>query len=54
MSLLTTLIIKNTHGLSGIYFVFLKKRPTSNLEGSISVFRRFLLVLTKCSFWEED
>ena len=32
MSLLTAPIIKNSHILAGIYFIFLKKRPIQNLE----------------------
>ena len=28
MSLLTALIVKKSHILAGIYFIFLKKRPT--------------------------
>ena len=30
MSLLTALIVKNSHILAGIYFIFLKKRPKPN------------------------
>ena len=33
MSLLTALIVKNSHILAGIYFIFLKKRPRPNLKG---------------------
>ena len=33
MSLLTALIVKNSHILAGIYFLFLKKRPRPNLKG---------------------
>ena len=33
MSLLTALIVKNSHILAGIYFAFLKKRPRLNLKG---------------------
>ena len=32
MSLLTSLIVKNSHILAGIYFIFLKKGPKSNLK----------------------
>ena len=32
MSLLTSLIVKNSHTLARIYFVFLTKRPRSNLK----------------------
>ena len=32
MSLLPAPIIKNSHILAGIYFIFLKKRPIQNLE----------------------
>ena len=33
MSLLTALIVKNSHILARIYFIFLKKRPRPNLKG---------------------
>ena len=33
MSILTALIVKNSHILAGIYFVFLTKRPRPNLKG---------------------
>ena len=33
MSVLTALIIKNSHILAGIYFIFLKKGLTPNLKG---------------------
>ena len=32
MSLLITLVVKNSHILAGIYFVFQKQRPTPNLK----------------------
>ena len=32
MSLLTTLIIRNSHNLAGMYFIFLKKRLRPNLN----------------------
>ena len=32
MSLLTPQIVKNTHILTGNYFIFLKKRPGPNLK----------------------
>ena len=33
MSLLTAFIVKNSHILSGIDFIFLKKSPRPNLKG---------------------
>ena len=33
MSLLTALIVKNSHILAGIYVIFLKRRPRPNLKG---------------------
>ena len=33
MSLLTVLIVKNSHISAGIYLIFLKKRPRPNLKG---------------------
>ena len=33
ISSLTAVIVKNSHILDGIYFVFLKKRPRPNLKG---------------------
>ena len=33
MSLLTTVIVKNNHILTGIYLIFLKNRPRPNLKG---------------------
>ena len=33
MSLLTTLIVKSSHILAGIYYIFLKKCPRPNLRG---------------------
>ena len=33
MSLLTALIVKNSHILTGIYFIFLKKLRRPNLKG---------------------
>ena len=33
VSLLTALIVKNSYILPGIYFIFLKQRPRSNLKG---------------------
>ena len=33
MSLLIALIVKNSHILARIYFIFLKKRPRPNLKG---------------------
>ena len=33
MPLLTALIVKKSHILPGIYFIFLKKRPIPNLKG---------------------
>ena len=33
MSLLRALIVKNSHILAGIYFIFLKKRSRPNLKG---------------------
>ena len=33
LCLLTALIVKNSHILIGIYFIFLKKRPRPNLKG---------------------
>ena len=32
MSLLTSLIVKNSYILVGIYFIFLRKRPRSNFK----------------------
>ena len=32
MSLLTVPIVKNSHILAGIYFIFLKERPKTKLE----------------------
>ena len=32
MFLLTVLIVKNSHNEAKIYFIFLKKRPKTNLE----------------------
>ena len=32
LSLLTALIVKNSHILAGIYFIFLKKRRRPNLK----------------------
>ena len=37
MSLLTALIIKNSHILAGIYFAVLKKRPRPKLLGKLPV-----------------
>ena len=33
MFLLAAVIVKNSHILSGGYFIFLKKRPRTNLKG---------------------
>ena len=33
MSLLTTLIVKNSHILARTYYIFLGKRPIQNLKG---------------------
>ena len=33
MSLLTALIVKNSHVLAGLYYIFLEKRPKPNLKG---------------------
>ena len=37
MSLLTGLIVKNSHILAGIYFIFLKKSPRLNLAFSKTI-----------------
>ena len=33
MSLLTALIVKNSHALAGIYFIFPERCPRPNLKG---------------------
>ena len=33
MPLLTAFIVKNSHVLAGIYFIFLKKGPRPNMKG---------------------
>ena len=33
MSLLTDPIVKTSHNLAGIYFIFLRQRPKPNLKG---------------------
>ena len=45
MSFLTPLIFKNSHILTEVYFIFLKRRPGSNLK----VFRCRILTSTKGS-----
>ena len=58
LSLLTTLIVQNSHVLAGIYFIFLKKGPRLNwklsIRNSISIFRESFTSIEKIFILGEE